>query len=129
MPGARSKAADEDVERTRMSIGEHLEELRTSLVRSLLALFVSCLLCIWPAKYLLNLIARPVIIVLRRHGQPTSFLQTSPVETFLIYIKVVIIFGLLVASPYATLWSSEAHLLVRLSVINLLRKFFLTPSE
>lgn len=84
-----------------MSLGEHLEELRWRLVRGLVALVAACLLCIWPAKYLLEIIARPVILVLRAHGQPDSFLATSPVENILVYIKVVLIFGLLIAGPYA----------------------------
>ncbi len=84
-----------------MSLGEHLEELRWRLVRALIALVAACLLCIWPAKYLLEFIARPVILVLRAHGQPDSFLATSPVENILVYIKVVLIFGLLIAAPYA----------------------------
>lgn len=84
-----------------MSLGEHLEELRWRLVRGLVALLAACILCIWPAKYLLEIIARPVILVLRAHGQPDSFLATSPVENILVYIKVVLIFGLLIAGPYA----------------------------
>ncbi|MFO0840549.1 MAG: twin-arginine translocase subunit TatC [Phycisphaerae bacterium] len=84
----------------RMTVGEHLEELRTRLIRALTALVVVCLLCIWPAKYLLEFIARPVVLVLRRHNQPESLLQTSPVEAILIYIKVVLVTGVVIASPY-----------------------------
>ena len=93
-----------------MTIGEHLEELRSCVFRSLIVLFLSCLVCIWPAKYLLELIARPVILVLRNHGQPDSFLATSPVENILVYIKVVLIFGTLIAAPYVIyqLWSFAA---------------------
>ncbi|MGE0481343.1 MAG: twin-arginine translocase subunit TatC [Phycisphaerae bacterium] len=91
----------------RMTIGEHLEELRWCLVRSLIALVGGCVLCIWPAKYVLALLARPATLVLQRHHQPVNFLQTSPVEVILIYIKVVVIAGLLLASPYVLhqLWS------------------------
>lgn len=83
-----------------MTIGEHLEDLRWRLVRSLIALVLACIVCIWPAKYLFAIIARPVVIVMERYGQPVTFLQTSPVEVLLIYIKVVIIAGMLLASPY-----------------------------
>ncbi|MBU0640900.1 MAG: twin-arginine translocase subunit TatC [Planctomycetes bacterium] len=95
---------------TRMTIGEHLEELRTRLVRSLIALVAACLLCIWPAKFLLALIARPVVIVLRRHGMADSFLATSPVEAILIYIKVVVISALILSAPYiiCQLWAFVA---------------------
>lgn len=83
-----------------MTIGEHLEDLRWRLVRSLVALVLACIVCIWPAKYLFAIIARPVVIVMERYGQPVTFLQTSPVEVLLIYIKVVVIAGMLLASPY-----------------------------
>lgn len=84
----------------RMTIGEHLDELRRCVVRSLIALVVGCLICIWPARYLLEVLARPVIVALQHHGQPDSFLATSPVETVLMYIKVVLVSGLILASPY-----------------------------
>ncbi len=84
----------------RMTVGEHLEELRRRLIRAIVALVVACILCIWPSKYLLEFIARPVVLVLRRHNQPENLLQTSPVEAILIYIKVVLVFGIIIASPY-----------------------------
>jgi len=95
---------------TRMTIGEHLEELRWRIVRSLVAIVIACLLCIWPAKYLLSFIARPVVLALRRHGQPDNLLLTSPVELILIYIKVVVIAGVVLAAPYALyqLWAFVA---------------------
>lgn len=83
-----------------MTIGEHLQELRGCLVRSLAAFVLACLICIWPAKYLLALIARPVMLALRAHDQQDSFLQTSPVEGILVYIKVVLVFGLILSAPY-----------------------------
>jgi len=91
----------------RMTIGEHLEELRGCLLRSLVAFVLACLVCIWPAKYLLELIARPYVLALHRHEQATSFLQTSPTEVILIYIKVVIFAGLVVSGPYVIhqIWS------------------------
>jgi sec-independent protein translocase protein TatC len=94
----------------RMSLGEHLEELRMCVARSLVALVAACLLLIWPSKYLLELIARPMVLALRRYGQPDTFLATGPAETILVYIKVVLIFGLIVASPYILyqLWSFVA---------------------
>lgn len=86
-----------------MTLGEHLDELRGCVLRSVIALVLACLICIWPAKHLLALIARPVVLILQRHQQPDSFLATSPVENILVYIKVVVIFGLILAAPYILL--------------------------
>lgn len=84
----------------RMTIGEHLDELRGCVVRSLVALVLVCLACIWPAKYLLAAIARPVVLVLQRQGLDDSFLATSPIEAIVMYIKVVVVAALIISAPY-----------------------------
>ena len=83
-----------------MTIGEHLDELRSCLVRSVLAFVLACLVCIWPSKYLLQLIVRPLVLALRKYQQPESLLATGPVETVLIYVKVVLFAGLVISAPY-----------------------------
>jgi len=94
-PGARA-----DV---RMTIGEHLDDLRRCLIRCMFALVIACLACIWPAKMLLWLIARPLVLTLQAHDQQDSFLQTSPVEGILVYVKVILVFGLIISAPYIIL--------------------------
>jgi Sec-independent protein secretion pathway component TatC len=100
MAHPRLEQSDSEHGGRRMTIGEHLDELRGCLVRSVLAFVLTALACIWPAKYLLEIIARPVVLALRRHGQPDSFLATSPVEAILIYIKVVVFAALVISGPY-----------------------------
>jgi sec-independent protein translocase protein TatC len=84
----------------RMTVGEHLDELRSRLMRSLLAIVIGCLVLVYPAKFLLAAVVRPAQLALQRHGQPQNLLQTSPTEVMLIYLKVVLIGGLVLASPY-----------------------------
>ena len=93
-----------------MTIGEHLDDLRGCLMRSMLAFVIAGLICVWPAKFLLELIARPVMMTLRKYGQPDSFLATGPVETLLMYIKVVIFAALVISAPYIIhqIWSFVA---------------------
>ena len=93
-----------------MTIGEHLDELRGCVLRSLVAVVLACLLCIWPARYLFEFMARPLMLVLRHFEQSESFLATHPVEVLLIYIKVVLISGLVISSPYVIkqIWSFVA---------------------
>ncbi len=91
----------DEVESTRMTVGEHLDELRTRILRSLLVMVLACLICIWPAKWLLvYVVARPVILVLERYNMPQSLLATSPIETIVMYIKVVLFCGIMLAAPY-----------------------------
>lgn len=97
---AGRRTAHEDPDAVRMTIGEHLEELRGCVWRSLVALVLACVICIWPAKYLLIILTRPVVLALQHHGQPNSFLATSPTEPIVIYIKVVVVAGLILAAPY-----------------------------
>ncbi len=99
-----------DPEATRMTIGEHLDELRGCVARSLAALILACLICIWPSRYLLEWLARPMVLAVRKYGQPDSFLATSPAENLLVYVKVVVISGLILAAPYIIhqLWSFVA---------------------
>src|SRR5262245_24305172 len=87
-------------EEVRMSLGEHLEELRAVVIRCLVAIFAACLLCLWPSKYVFTLLARPLIMVLRRNGQADSLLVTGPAETLLMYVKVALFTGLVLVSPY-----------------------------
>jgi len=96
----RGRRKSTDPADTRMTLGEHLDELRGCLVRSLLAFALACIACIWPAKYLLELMVRPLVLALRAHDQPLSLLQTSPVETVVVYIKVVLIAAFVISGPY-----------------------------
>lgn len=84
----------------RMTLGEHLEELRGCVARSLIAIVLAALLCIYPAQYLLELIAAPLFIAQRKYGQPDTFLAMGPAEALLIYVKVVLISALVIAAPY-----------------------------
>lgn len=98
-----------------MSIGEHLDELRGCIVRSLYALVLAGLLCAWPAQYVLAWTVQPLELALRRHGQPQSLLATSPTEPLVWYIKVVLFMALVVAGPYVIyqLWTFVAKGLYR----------------
>lgn len=84
----------------RMTLGEHLEELRGCVARSLIAVVLAALLCIYPAQYLLELIAAPLFIAQRKHGQPDTLLAMGPAEALLIYVKVVLISAPVIAAPY-----------------------------
>lgn len=101
MPVARPrKKLPQHPDETRMTLGEHLDELRSRLIRCLVVLVLICLPCFWLAPQLLAIIARPLLLASRRFHQPDTFLTTHPAETFLVYLKVVLIAGLVLAAPY-----------------------------
>jgi sec-independent protein translocase protein TatC len=91
----RPAASSED-ELPRMSFFEHLDELRKRLVVSIIAVFASFLLCWSWAPQIFEFLARPI----RRVLPPGSDLAyTTLTEPFLMYFRVALLAGTLVASP------------------------------
>jgi len=120
---ARQKNSDQpqlpdpadDPHGVRMSIGAHLDELRSCIVRSLITIVAACLICVWPAKYVLALTVQPLRVALLNNGQPDTLLGTSPTEPLIWYIKIVVFLGLILASPIVIyqIWSFLAKGLYR----------------
>jgi len=81
----------------RMSFMEHLGELRTRIVRSLLAVLVGLLVTFPFADRIVDYLARPI----KKMGYTLIF--TSPTEAFWVQMKVALITALFVASP-GILW-------------------------
>lgn len=87
-------------EDARMTLGEHLDELRWCVARALIALVLAVIPCFWLAKYVLHVLARPLVLAMGEHNQPPSFLATGPLETFAVYIKVALFCAVVLAGPY-----------------------------
>ncbi len=90
-----------------MSLGDHLEELRARLIMIILGLFVGMIICLFFGKPLVGLLTAPFG---RAMDAPDAirYLQTiHPAEGFIVYIKVCLIFGLLITSPWLfwQIWS------------------------
>ena len=81
----------------KMPFLEHLGELRTRIVRALIALLVGTLIGLPFSQYLIDWLARPIT----KLGYDLVF--TAPAEAFWVQMKVGIIAGLFVAAP-AILW-------------------------
>lgn len=97
---------DLDPEQIRMTLGEHLEELRSRLIRALLALAVGAVLCFLVKDYVVAFLTWPVIAVQRARNMPVGLKFLNPAESFLTYLKVSIMVGFLLTSPYslAQIW-------------------------
>jgi sec-independent protein translocase protein TatC len=90
---APNRGADTEFER--MSLIEHLDELRRRIVRSIIAVAVAFLGCWTFIKPIAEFLARPVYRVLP--GQKLAFLGIT--DPFIMYVKVAALVGLFVASP------------------------------
>ncbi len=81
----------------KMSLTDHLEELRKRLMRSLIAAFIAFGVCYNFKEWLFEIITRPLVESLPKN---TSMIYTSLPEAFFNYLKISFFAGLVVASPY-----------------------------
>jgi sec-independent protein translocase protein TatC len=96
---------DEDEEESgmlRMSFMEHLEELRSRLLKALSGLIVAFLLSLTFCKYLWVVVARPAVTALKHLGiNPPNLAAIKPLEQFnVIYVKLPLLVSIFVASPW-----------------------------
>src|SRR5690349_5180460 len=98
MPDAPTLEAPE-IEQERMpsmSFLEHLEELRTRIFHSAVAIALGMLVCWFIRERLVVFMTKPIIEVLKRDGQPEKLVYLNPTEPFNLYLKVCALAGLFI---------------------------------
>ncbi len=88
---------DADIEATKAPLMEHLIELRTRLVRSLLAFIAMFILFFWFAKDIYNILVIPFEHVA---GPDARLIYTAPQEYFFTQIKVAMFAAAYCACPF-----------------------------
>ena len=83
-----------------MSFFEHLEELRQRLLRSILGLLVATGVCFYFSDNIYGWLAKPLTDTLRSLNLPDKLVYTNPIDPFNLYIKLSVMTGLFLASPY-----------------------------
>lgn len=83
-----------------MSFLEHLEELRVRLLRSIYSILVTTGVCFWKHQAIYAYMAKPLTDTLRSLGLPPQLVYTNPVDPFNLYIKLSIMGGVFLASPF-----------------------------
>jgi len=93
---------DDDEGMLRMSFLEHLEEMRTRIIRALLGLGVAFLLCIAFCYQLWDIVRAPAVDALTKIGaKPPNLVANEPMEQFsIIWVQVPLVFALFLASPW-----------------------------
>lgn len=83
-----------------MSFLGHLEELRRRILWSLVGVAAGFGVAWAYADRIFGWMQRPIMSALRNHGMDTQLVYTSPTEPFNIYLKVGLLGGLFLASPW-----------------------------
>lgn len=78
---------------------EHLAELRTRLIRSVLAFVVAMVAMFTVAEPILEFISQPLANVLNARGEDARLIFTAPQEKFFVLIRISIIAGFAVSFP------------------------------
>lgn len=108
---AASDPADDAVgETSRMSFGDHLEELRSYLIRAMIGMALSTMLCLVFGKNILSLIFHPLLIVQEASGLNPHLQVLSPSGAFTAYLKIGVLSGLILSMPWVLyqMWSFVA---------------------
>ena len=88
---------DDEIEADgRMSFLEHLDELRKRIINSVIAIFAGFVISVLFIQQIFDFIMRPLQQMLPPGG---SLIYTDPTEAFILYIKIALIAGLIIASP------------------------------
>ena len=107
---------EEEAGMVRMSFLEHLEELRTRVIRALMGLVVAFVACLAFANQIWKFISAPAIDALKSTGASPNLVFIKPTEAFaIIWMKAPMLVSLFVASPWLLyqVWSFIAPGLYR----------------
>ncbi|HVN75444.1 MAG TPA: twin-arginine translocase subunit TatC [Thermoanaerobaculaceae bacterium] len=100
MAEPRQRSAENGEDLPRMTLLEHLDELRKRLLWSIVAIFVGFLLCWYWAQPIFKWMSVPITQFLPA-GEKLAF--TGLVDPFMLYMKVALLAGIFLASP-VVLW-------------------------
>ena len=92
--------SDSDVDESTAPLIEHLTELRTRIIRSVLAFLVGMIICFPFAEQILSILAEPMADIMRARGEDAQLFFDAPQDAFFAYIKIAVLFGFALMSPY-----------------------------
>jgi sec-independent protein translocase protein TatC len=83
-----------------MSFLEHLEELRKRLFYSIGAVLIGFAACWTYHERIFAIMQQPIMTALHRNGLNDRLVYLNPTEPFNLYLKITLLAGLFVASPF-----------------------------
>lgn len=91
--------SDDRIDESSAPLIEHLAELRTRLIRSVLAFLIGMVAMFTIAEPILEFISQPLADVLRARGEDARLIFTAPQEKFFVLIRISVIAGFAVSFP------------------------------
>jgi len=82
-----------------MTLSEHLDELRSRLIRCVIAVCAGAGIAFWQAQYVVAFLRKPLDAAAANHPG-TKLIQTTPAEGFMATMLVSLFAGLALAGPY-----------------------------
>ena len=92
-------SADDKIQDSSAPLIEHLAELRTRLIRSVMAFVIGMVAMFTVAEPILEFISQPLADVLRARGEDARLIFTAPQEKFFVLIRISIVMGFAVSFP------------------------------
>ncbi|MEM1351236.1 MAG: twin-arginine translocase subunit TatC [Pseudomonadota bacterium] len=94
-------SSSDDIDESAAPLIEHLAELRTRLIRSVIAFLIGIVLAFTVAEPILQFLLGPIEETLRDLGDPSPTMQyTSPQEYLFTLFRISMVFGFALAFPY-----------------------------
>jgi sec-independent protein translocase protein TatC len=101
-----SNTDTDEIDDTSAPLIEHLAELRSRLIKAVLAFVVGILICFTVAQPIFNFLTAPLCQSLAERGQDCDLIFISPQEGFFVAIKISMLGGFILAFPFISyqLW-------------------------
>ncbi len=91
----------DEMEASRAPLLEHLNELRSRLIKALVAFLICAIGCFFFAGPIFNILVEPFISAFKTHGvtEDPRLIYTAPLEFFFVKLKIALFAGLFVSFP------------------------------
>jgi sec-independent protein translocase protein TatC len=89
-----------DPDAYRMTIGDHLEELRSRLLRALIGFVAAVAICFAFSERVIAIFCKPLVDALQRNNLNPQLYFTHVSDTFIVYIEMTLICGAVLAAPW-----------------------------